>query len=319
MSYEAKGDEEMASAGIQPRRIAVVGSLNVDFVVPVPTLPAPGETTLGGDHLRLAGGKGANQAVAAARLGQQVDLVGRVGDDDLGRWLLHEIRKAGVDVEGVLPTTDVPTGVALIVVDEAGQNAIAVSPGANGRLSSGDVAAARDRLVGADVVMAQLEVPLDTVEAALGVATGTVLLNPAPARPLSSTVLDRVDVLVPNRHELASLLGAPVPRSLKDVERLTRRLPATCDVVVTLGEQGSLVMSQGDAEHVPVTTVETVDTTGAGDAFCGGLADALVKGADLLAAARWASRVAGVSTSRWGAQASLPTREEVSRVPKRRS
>lgn len=304
----------MGSAGAQPRRIAVVGSLNVDFVVPVPALPSPGETTLGEDHLRFAGGKGANQAVAAARLGQQVDLVGRVGDDDLGRWLLHEIRRAGVNVAHVLPTADVPTGVALIVVDYAGQNAIAVSSGANAWFSPEDIAAAHDRLVGADFVLAQLEVPLDTVEAALDVATGTVLLNPAPGRPLPPSLLDRVDVLVPNRHELAALLGAFVPHSLKDVERLARRLSGTCDVVVTLGEQGSLVVSQTDAEFVSATSVETVDTTAAGDAFCGGLADGLVTGSDLLAAARWASLVAGVSTTRWGAQASLPTRDEVSRL-----
>jgi ribokinase len=294
-----------------PVEVAVVGSANIDLVVPVAVLPRPGQTVLGGDHLRASGGKGANQAVAAARLGRRAAMIGRVGDDDFGRQVLHSLDAAGVDTTATTVTADVPTGLALITVDRTGENTIAVSPGANARLTADDVAAAAPLLSTARVLLVQLEVAIDTVGAAVAAAAGTVILNPAPAASLPATVLEHVDVLVPNRSELAVLTSHKEPRSLDEAARMTRSLPAGVAVVVTLGTDGALVVEDGQVEHVPAIPVAAVDATGAGDAFCGALADGLARDLDLVAATRWAVRVAGLATTRWGAQPSMPSREEV--------
>jgi ribokinase len=291
--------------------IVVVGSANVDLVVPVDVLPAPGQTVLGDDHLRAAGGKGANQAVAAARLGRRVSMVGRVGDDDEGRRLLSSLSAAGVDISHVRTTSAVPTGIALITVDRAGENTIAVSPGANARVSTSDVERAGEALRSAAVTLLQLEVALGTVTAAALAAGGTVLLNPAPAAPLPPELLASVDVLVPNRSELGLLAQVAEPRDLEGAVAAVRRLPAELAVVVTLGSEGALVVAGDRVEHVPAIPVDAVDATGAGDAFCGGLADGLARGVELVDAVRWAVRVAALATTRWGAQPSMPTREDV--------
>jgi ribokinase len=295
--------------------IAVVGSANVDLVVPVETLPEPGQTVLGGDHLRVAGGKGANQAVASARLGQRVAMVGRVGDDEDGRRLLGSLEQAGVDVGHVHVTSEVPTGIALITVDRSGENTIAVSPGANARVSADDVAAAADVLGAAAVTLLQLEVSLDTVAAAAATAGGTVLLNPAPAAALPPDLLAAVDVLVPNRSELGWLAGVEEPRTIDAAVAAARQLPGDAAVVITLGADGALVVDGDVVEHLPAIVVDAVDATGAGDAFCGGLADGLSRGLDLVEAARWATKVAGLATTRWGAQPAMPTRAEVEELP----
>jgi ribokinase len=295
----------------RPVEVVVVGSANIDLVVPVAVLPRPGQTVLGGDHLRAPGGKGANQAVAAARLGRRAALVGRVGADDFGRQLLHSLEGAGVDTTATTVTDGVPTGLALITVDRTGENTIAVSPGANARLLAADVQAAAPLLAAARVLLVQLEVAIDTVAAAVTAAEGAVVLNPAPAASLPAEVLERVDVLVPNRSELAVLTGHQEPRTLDDAARMTRSLPAGISVVVTLGADGALVVDDGQVEHVPAIEVAAVDATGAGDAFCGALADGLARELDLLAATRWAVRVAGLATTRWGAQPSMPSRDEV--------
>lgn len=291
--------------------VAVVGSLNVDFVVPAPRLPRPGETVLGGDHLRNPGGKGANQAVAAARMGRQVSMIGCVGDDDLGQELLSALHADGIDTSGIAGTSDAPTGIALIAVDRDGENAIVVSPGANGRLTPGQVERSRPTLEAAAVTLLQLEVPLDVVTAAAGFAGGTVVLNPAPARELPHELLATVDVIVPNRLELTALVGADVPGEAEAVIACARRLEGPKAAVVTLGADGAIIVEGDRHLLVPPAAVEAVDTTAAGDAFCGAIADALARGRSLEAAAHWAVRVAGVTVSRWGAQASLPTREEV--------
>jgi ribokinase len=292
--------------------VVVVGSLNLDLVVPVPHHPTPGETVLGGDVFRNPGGKGANQAVAAARLGQPTALVGRVGQDDAGRILRSSLEDAGVDASRVLETEDAPTGVALITVDDRGENAIVVSPGANARVTPHDVEAASGTLRTASAVLLQLEVPVEVVIAAARTATGTVVLNPAPARPLPPALLEAVDVLVPNRSELAVLTGAGAePRDEDQAARLAARLEGPSAVVVTLGAEGALVLEAGRVERVPPVPVEVVDTTAAGDAFCGALADALVRGGSLVEAAGWAARAASVACTRKGAQASLPSRDEV--------
>jgi ribokinase len=290
--------------------VAVVGSLNLDLVVRVPRLPGPGETVVGGDVFRNPGGKGANQAVAAARLGRGVAMVGRVGDDQAGRELLASLAADGIDTAHVRVVDGVPSGTAFITVSEDGENQIVVSPGANARLTPEDVGLAGAALRAAAVTLLQLEIPLEAVAAAARMAGGRVVLNPAPVRALPEELLGGVDVLVPNRVELSQLADAPVPTTAEEAAGLADRLPARA-VVVTLGADGALVVEHGHASHVPAVPVRPVDTTAAGDAFCGGLADALAGGAALQDAARWAVRVAAAACARPGAQASLPTPSEV--------
>lgn len=292
--------------------IAVVGSINLDIVVEVERLPAPGETVVGGDRRELPGGKGANQAVAAARLGAEVAFVGRVGADEAGRRLRAGLVEEGVDV-AYLREDEAPTGVALIAVDRAGENSIVVSPGANARVGADDVEAARAVVAGAKVVLLQHEVPDAAVQAAIAAAGGTVALNPAPARGLAAPV----DVLVPNRGELEALAGragdpAELARGLVggDPRASTPRAAAGA-VVVTLGAEGALVVQGERVERVAAPRVAAVDTTGAGDTFCGALAQALADGADLVEAARWATRAAAASVTRLGAQAGMPRRSEL--------
>ena len=297
--------------------VVVVGSANLDLVVDVATIPVAGETVLGGDLRQIPGGKGANQAVTAARLGRRVAMIGRVGDDDAGSILRSALDSAGVDTSGLLATESTPSGTALIAVGADGDNAIVVSPGANSRFSAADVAGAADVLNAAEVLLAQLEVPLEAVAAAVRAARGIVVLNPAPAPAalLPSDLLDGVDVIVPNQTELATMAGHSGLAAIGDVDpetavALARGLPVAA-VVVTLGAGGAMVVTPSDATHVPAPAVVPVDTTAAGDAFCGALADALVGGADLVSAARWAVQVGAAATLRTGAQPSLPTREEV--------
>jgi ribokinase len=282
--------------------IAVVGSINLDVVVEVQRHPAPGETVVGGDRRELPGGKGANQAVAAARLGAAVALVGRVGADDAGRRLRDGLASEDVDVAFVTEDPEAPTGMALIAVDAGGENTIVVSPGANARVGAGDVRAAGDVMAGAAVTLVQHEVGDEAVAAAIAAAGGRVVLNPAPARPLVAPV----DVLVPNRGELEALAG----RTGDPVE-LARGLSDAAAVVVTLGADGAVVVDGEGVERIPAPRVDAVDTTGAGDAFCGALAQALDSGASLVEAARWAAGAAAASVTRLGAQGGMPRREEV--------
>ncbi|NHC13096.1 ribokinase [Motilibacter deserti] len=297
--------------------VVVVGSCNEDVIVPVQRLPAPGQTVLGGDRMSFPGGKGANQAVAAARLECDVSLVARVGDDEAGRSLLATLASEGVGIEHVGTTAGAPSGAAFIAVDEEGENLIVVSPGANARLTPADVTAAASVLAAADVVLCQLEVPLECVlrAAELARASGRarVVLNPAPAAPLDAGLLEAVDVLVPNRTELGLLTGRPAPGSLADAEGAARLL-AGVDVVVTLGADGALLVPRdGPAEHVAAAPVEAHDAIGAGDAFCAGLADALARGEALRSAVDWAVAVAGLATTRRGAQPAMPERDDVAR------
>ncbi len=291
--------------------IAVVGSANLDLVVRVDAVPLVGETVLGGDLTRVPGGKGANQAVAAARLGRLVAMVGRIGDDDAGALLRAALVAEGIDTEFLVSTVGVASGVAMIAVQANGDNAIVVSPGANARLTAADVAAA-GAVAAASVVLVQAEVPMEAVVEAARVANGMVVWNPAPAPadavPLE--LLELVDVLVPNQTELAALAGHAGPVNASSAAELAGGL-AAASVVVTLGAEGALVVVGDEAVHVRAPTVEPVDTTAAGDAFCAALADRLVAGADLVDAAAWAVRVGAAATLRPGAQPSLPTRAEV--------
>ena len=273
----------------RPSEIAVVGSANLDLVVEVLRVPLVGETVLGGDLSRIPGGKGANQAVAAARLGRAVAMIGRVGDDEGGQILRNALgnrRRRHIPFDD---HTNTPNGVALIAVGSDGDNAIVVSPGANNRLSVADVEAASDVLGAAAVTLVQLEVPLDAIVAATRLAGGTVVLNPAPApsTPLPAELLGAVDVIVPNQTELALLAGHEGPVDVDTAADLAVQLQAPT-VVVTLGALGALAVVEGNCTHIEAPEIAPVDTTAAGDSFCGALADALVRGESIVDAVRWA-------------------------------
>lgn len=286
--------------------VTVVGSLNEDVLVRVARLPGRGETVVGRGTVLAPGGKGANQAAAAGRLGDGVAMVGRVGDDPAADRQLAALAQAGVDVTAVHRTPGAPTGTATIPVeDDSGENLIVVVPGANAELAPADVdtAAVRD----ARVVLLQLEVPLATVEAAAAVARGTVVLTPAPPQPLPAGLLARVDVLLPNEHELVQLAGAPAgERTPGELAALARTLAAGT-VVVTLGARGALLVpAGGPAVLQPPLPVRPVDTTGAGDAFCGALAVALAAGTAPAEAVATAVTAAALSTTGPGARGALP-------------
>ncbi|MEU5800737.1 MULTISPECIES: ribokinase [Streptomyces] len=311
------GNEDSSpSAPSAPSRydLLVVGSANADLVVGVERRPGPGETVLGTDLVVHPGGKGANQAVAAARLGARTALLARVGDDAHGRLLRASQQEAGVDTGGVL-VGGAPTGVALITVDPSGDNSIVVSPGANARLTPDDVRAAGPLFASARVVSVQLEIPLDTVaETARALGPGArLVLNPSPPAPLPGEVLAACDPLVLNEHEARSILGDGAGDTPEGWARgLTALGPRS--VVITLGAEGALVSDSrtGEAVRVPSPRVAALDTTGAGDAFTAALAWRLGLGEELTEAAAFAVRVGAAAVTKEGAQASFPTAEEVS-------
>lgn len=294
--------------------IVVVGSSNTDLVIRVPNLPAPGETVSGGDLMTVPGGKGANQAVAAARLGAHVTFVACVGDDAYGAAALRHYRNEGIDVRYVRTTTAAPSGVALICVDAAGHNMIAVAPGANHQLMPDDIERAASAVCAADSLLLQLETPLATVEAAISMARRAgvrVILNPAPAQPLPARLLSQIDVITPNELEARVTAGLPADTPLPQVAAALQAA-GVATVLVTLGERGAYVCDRfGASFTVPAYAVSAVDTVAAGDAFNGGLAVALSQGQDLVDAVRYANAVAAISVTRPGAQTSLPTAGEV--------
>lgn len=300
-------------------KILVVGSLNMDLVAFAPRIPVAGETLTGHTFLSVPGGKGANQAFAAARLGASVAMLGRVGSDDLGRQLRENLAVAGCDVGGVLTTADSTTGIALIFVADSGQNSIVIVAGANGKLSPQDIAAASSRFNGATHVLLQLESPIWTVvEAAQAArhAGARVILDPAPApsSALPPELLANVDILTPNEMEAAILTGDS-PRRMNPEEavevgqRLRAMGPET--VIVKLGEQGVALITAEGSQVLPAPAVTAVDSTAAGDVFNAALAVALTDGAEISAACRFANRAAALSVTRRGAQASAPSRTEL--------
>lgn len=302
----------MENQSVYDYDLLIVGSANADLVIGVERRPGAGETVLGSDLAVHPGGKGANQAVAAARLGARTALLARVGDDAHGRLLLDSQREAGVDTAGVL-VGGAPTGVALITVDPSGDNSIVVSPGANGRLTPADVRAAGGIFHAARVVSTQLEIPLETVaEVARTLAPGSrLVLNPSPPQPLPSEVLAACDPLILNEHEAKVILGeARVGEEPEDWARLLLA-KGPRSVVVTLGGEGSLVASSDGVVRIPSVPVRAVDTTGAGDSFTAALAWRLGLGDSLAEAASYAARVGAVTVTKEGAQVSFPTAEEV--------
>jgi ribokinase len=304
-------------------RIAVVGSLNMDLVVRAPHMPIPGETVIGSDFRTIPGGKGANQAVAAARLGAEVTMIGRVGDDDFGRAQLRNLGELGIDTTHVIVDPEVATGIALITLDASGQNSIVLAPGANMRLTKEDINAARGAIVQSDVLVLQLESPLEVVAYAIDIAHAEgvkVVLNPAPARPLPNETLARLDYLIPNESETALLTGIKVA-DINSAEEAAERLleEGVGTVILTLGARGAFLASAEESVHVPGYNVEVVDTTAAGDAFVGGLAVALAQGQNLAEAVRYANVAGALAVTRLGAQPSLPTRQEVEEFMKGKS
>jgi ribokinase len=297
-------------AGAPRHDVLVVGSLNADLVIRAPRFPNPGETISGGDLLTIPGGKGANQAVAAARQGVKVAMVGRVGRDHFAPFLIENLNVNHVDTANVLKD-DVSSGTAIIVVDENGENSIVVSPGANGRVSPQDVDSAPD----ARMLLLQFEIPMEAVVHAAKrykAQGASVVLNPAPARPIPDDLLAHVDILVPNQTELALLSGVQGKDSSsreRAARELLKRGPRA--VIVTLGERGALLVTNTQWMHISAYQIEAVDTTAAGDAFIGGLASKLLESEDLPAAVKFACACGALAVTQFGAQPSLPTKEEV--------
>jgi ribokinase len=296
--------------------IVVIGSLNMDFVVQVEKLPMPGETLCGERFQMIPGGKGANQACAVGRLNGNGKMVGRVGEDVSGEQLLKSLQSAGVDTSKVLKTSNAATGVALIFVQKGGQNQIVIAPGANGQLTPQDVQAADGTFKGGYLLM-QLESPQETVEmaASIGRARGmTTILDPTPVRPLSSGLLKNIDIITPNETEALRLLGRSASGvSLDEAPQIAQRLrelgPKT--VILKMGEKGAWLVNDQFNRHFPAFKVEAVDATAAGDTFNGALAVALADGKPMDEAINFANCAAAISVTRLGAQASIPTRQEV--------
>ena len=296
-------------------KIAVVGSLNMDLVTRTPRIPSPGETILGRAFFTAPGGKGANQAVAAARLGARVSMIGRVGEDDFGNALRQTLIADGIDCTYLFPDNDARTGVASILVDDAGQNSIVVAPGANARFSPADVERAQAVIAEADVLLLQLEIPLETVIRAAELARAhdvAVILNPAPARPDLADLLPLADILIPNESEAALLTGLPADAAIAAESAVAGLQARGADIVIlTLGAQGALLAQGASRERIPAFPVEPVDTTAAGDAFVGGFAVALAEKKPLPEAVRWGAAAGGLAVTRLGAQPSLPHRQAV--------
>ena len=297
------------------KKIFVIGSTNTDMVVKAAHLPRPGETVLGGVFLMNAGGKGANQAVAAARLGAQVTFMCKTGNDIFGQQSKQLFADEGIDTTYVFSDAEHPSGVALITVDAQAENCIVVASGANAHLLPNDPTNTADAIEPSDIVLMQLEIPMETIEyvATIAHAKGkTVILNPAPAQPLSESLLQRVSILTPNETEASMISGVPVTDTVSALEAAR----AICamgvqTVIITMGARGALIYTDDFQAEIPAEKVEAVDTTAAGDVFNGALAVALSESREITDAVRFACKAASVSVTRIGAQASAPYRKEL--------
>jgi len=295
--------------------VVVVGSYNTDLTIKTGRIPRPGETVIGGIFSRGGGGKGANQAVAAARAGAGVSFVGRVGIDALGKEGIERLTREHIDSRYVIQDPDYPTGVAFIIVDERGENSIVVASGANGRLGPPDVETALDAIASAGVLLVQLESPMDAVQSAIRLARrngALVILNPAPAQPLERALLQEVDVLTPNRVEAEMIAQRMIAgeASLRDAAQVILGDGAQ-HVIITLGQKGVYAASRERMELLPAYAVQTMDSTGAGDVFSGSLAAFLAGGMTMGEALRMAIAASSLSVTRMGTQAAAPLRSEI--------
>jgi ribokinase len=306
-SVDAPGDYRRA----MDFDVIVIGSVNRDVSVMTPRLPRAGETVIGTRHFLGPGGKGANQAVAVARLGGNVGLIAMVGADEVGVSMLEGLTQEGVDVSGVGIDPDTATGIAVITIDANAENTIVVSPGANQQLTPEHIARNATAISKARVVLAQLEVPLETIEAAARISRGVFCLNPAPAQPLPSELLERVDVLVPNRPELSMLSGRGALVGNDEVADAARDLRPNGPTVVTLGSDGAVLVENSGTRRFRAFAVEPVDPTGAGDAFCGALAFSLSRGNGLEETVAFSSAAGALSTTQVGAQSGMPSLGQV--------
>jgi len=299
-----------------PARVLVVGSANVDFTIAVSRLPTAGETVSEGTLLVNHGGKGANQAVAARRLGADVRLIGCVGDDDSGRSVRDALAREGIGTDGVRATSEAATGTAFIIVDAGGRNQIAVAPGANRKLGEPDLDARAEDFAWAEAVVVSLEIPVQVASRALELARGRgarTILNPAPVPSASVDFWSQVDFATPNEGEAARLGGVVTSAGPLEAATALRRRGAGA-VIVTLGEAGALAVTAEGTSRVPAFKVNAIDTTAAGDAFNAGLAVALAEGRTLAAALELACATAALACTRRGAQPSLPTRRDVDQL-----
>ena len=300
------------------KTIVVVGSSNTDMIIKLDHIPRPGETILGGEFVTAAGGKGANQAVGAARAGGNVTFVARVGRDMFGDKALAGFVKEGINTDHVVRDKAAPSGVALIFVAKDGENSIAVAGGANAMLSSVDVSNAKAVFRGASVLVMQLETPLQTVQTAAELAAKAglrVILNPAPARPLPDKLLKKVSIITPNETEAELLTGIKVNSEAAAAKAASKLLARGVEtVILTLGARGAYVANSSDRQLVPGYKVKVVDTTAAGDIFNGALAVALAEGKVVSHAVRFANAAAAISVTRLGAQPSAPDRREIEKM-----
>ena len=294
-------------------KIVVVGSSNTDMIVHAHHLPEPGETVLGGDYIESQGGKGANQAVAAARLGADVAFIARIGRDAFGNASMAAYKAEGISVEYIVRDDNTSSGVALIIVNRHGENVIVVAQGANANLCPADVLAAESAIKGANCLLVQLEIPLETVQTAIQLAVKhqvPVILNPAPATQLSPKMLEMVDYLTPNETEAAFLAGGYSANKASDAAYILSSKFKVKNIVITLGEKGAMITGF-HKQTVPSYSVNSIDATGAGDAFNGGLAVALARGDKIIDAVKFANAAAALSTTKAGAQPSMPTAKDV--------
>jgi ribokinase len=298
------------------KKIVVVGSCNTDMVIKADRLPVPGETILGGTFLMNPGGKGANQAVAATRMGAQVTFISKTGNDVFGKQSIMLYKSEKINTDYVFSDPGLPSGVALITVDANGENCIVVASGANASLSPDDINKALDEIESADLVLMQLEIPIETVEYVAEIANKKgirVILNPAPARSLSDKLLKCLYIIVPNKTEAEILSGIKVTdyesaRQAADI--ISAR--GVANVIITLGSQGALIKEGADYHYVNAHTVEAVDTTAAGDSFCGSFCVGLVEDRSILDSVKLAAKAAALTVTRMGAQSSIPYRSELS-------
>lgn len=294
--------------------ILVIGSSNTDMVIKSPHLPAPGETILGGIFFMTAGGKGANQAVAASRLGGNVAFIAKLGNDIFGKQAVVLFKKERLDISAVIIDKKAASGVALINVDDKGENCIAVASGANANLSPADLKKSKALIEAASILLMQLETPVETILYASVIAAAkknTVILNPAPACILPDELYKHISIITPNEHEAGMLTGTAV-RNMDDAKNACELLHAkgVTTVIITLGSKGALIYHQNKFQHVAAPKVKAVDTTAAGDVFNGALAVALAEKKSLKDAVQFACKAASIAVTRLGAQASAPYRKE---------